>query len=59
MFTVFEVDYNDRCCKIGTTETLKEACILERKALKKSHREFPTFTTDGTKCVTANGKVIR
>lgn len=58
MFTVFEVDYNDRSYKIGTAETLKEACSLERKALKKSNGEYPTFTMDGTKQITSNGKVI-
>lgn len=59
MFTVYEVDYTERCYKIGTAETLKEACAMERKALKKSHGEFPTFSTDGTKQITNNGKVIR
>ena len=59
MFTVYEVDYTERCYKIGTAETLKEACVMERKALKKSHGEFPTFSTDGTKQITNNGKVIR
>lgn len=58
MYTVFEVDYNDRCYKLGTAKTLKEACAMERKALKKSHGEFPTFSTDGTKAVTNNGKII-
>lgn len=58
MYTVFEVDYNDRCYKLGTAETLKEACAMERKALKKSHGEYPTFSIDGTKTVTHNGKVI-
>lgn len=58
MYTVFEIDYNNRCYKIGTAETLKEACALERKALRKSHGEFPTFSSDGTKCVTNNAKPI-
>lgn len=58
MYKVSEVDYNDRCYQIGTTETLKEACAIERKALKKSHGEFPTFTSDGRKCVTNNGKIL-
>lgn len=58
MYTVFEVDYNERCYKLGTAETLKEACAIERKALKKSHGEFPTFSTHGAKQVTNNGKVL-
>lgn len=58
MYTVFEVYYNDRCYKIGTAENLKEACAIERKALRKSRGEFPTFTTDGKRQVTNNGKKI-
>lgn len=58
MFSIYEVDYNGRCYKIGTAETIQAACALERKALKKSGGEFPTFTTDGKKQVTNNGKVI-
>lgn len=58
MFTVFEVDYNDRCYKLGMVDTLKEACALERKALKRSHGEFPTFSTDGKQAVTSNGKIL-
>lgn len=58
MYTVFEVDYNGRCYKLGTAETLKEARAMERKALKKSRGEFPTFSTDGTKQVTNNGKAL-
>ena len=58
MFTVFEIDYNDRCYKVGTAKTLKEALALERDTLKKNHGEFPTFTSDGTKCVTNNAKPI-
>lgn len=58
MFKVFEIDYNDRCYLIGTAETLKEACAIERKALRKSHGEYYTFTSDGCKCVTNNGKVL-
>ncbi len=67
MYTVYEVDYTDRCYKLGTAETLKEAIAIERKSLKKSGGEFPTFTRDenadgsrcGTKCVTSNGKVLK
>ena len=59
MFTIYEVDYTDRCYKLGTAETLKEAIAIERKALKKSGGEFPTFTSDGHKAVTNNGKEIK
>ena len=57
-YTVFEIDYHGRCYKLGKTETLKEACAMERKALKRSHGEFPTFSTDGKQQVTHNGKVL-
>lgn len=58
MYTVFEIDYTDRCYKLKTAKTLKEALAIERKALKKSRGEFPTFSTDGTKCVTNNGRLV-
>lgn len=58
MYTIYEVDYNDRCWKIGTAKSIKEACTMERKARKESRGEFPTFTTDGKKPVTNNGKRI-
>lgn len=58
MYTVFEVDYSGRCFKLGAAETLKEALAIERKALRKSRGEFPTFTSDGTKQVTNNGKAL-
>lgn len=43
MFTVYEIDYNDRCWVVGNADTIQEARKLARKALKKSHGEFPTF----------------
>lgn len=58
MYKVFEIDYNDRCFLIGTTDSVKEAIRIEKKALKKSHGEYPTFTSDGCKCVTNNGEII-
>lgn len=58
MYKVFEIDYNGKCFLLGTAETLKEACTIERKALKRNHGEFPTFSSDGRKCVTNNGKIL-
>ena len=58
MYTVFEVDYSGRCFKLGTAETLKEALVIERKALKASGGEFPTFTSDGHKSITNNAHKI-
>lgn len=63
MYTAFEIDYTDRCYKLGTAETLKEAIAIERKALKRSGGEFPTFTRDesarcGHKVVSENGKAL-
>ncbi len=51
MLTVYEVDYNDKTYKVGTADDLKEAKKLARAALKKSHGEFPTFISDGHKCI--------
>ena len=59
MFTSYEVDYNGRRWKLGDFETIKEACKAERKALKASNGEFPTFTTNGRECVTNNGKPFK
>lgn len=59
MFKAYEVDYTDRTYLLGTFESLKEAQAAERKALKKSHGEFPTFTSDGRKQITNNGKIIK
>lgn len=58
MYKAYEIDYNNRTYLLGEYETLKEAKNAERKALKNSHGEFPTFTTDGTKFMTANGKLL-
>jgi hypothetical protein len=58
MYKTYEIDYNNRTYLLGTFETLKEAVTAERKALKKSHGEFPTFTSDGKNCLTNNGKVL-
>ena len=58
MYKVFEIDYNDKCYLLGTTDNIKEAIKIEKKALKKSHGEFPTFTSDGRKCVTNNSEII-
>ena len=58
MYKVFEIDYNDKCYLLGTTDNIKEAIKIEKNALKKSHGEFPTFTSDGRKCVTNNAEII-
>ena len=58
MYKVFEIDYNDKCYILGTTDNIKEAIKIEKKALKKSRGEFPTFTSDGRKCVTNNAEII-
>ena len=58
MYKVFEIDYNGKCYFLGSADTVKDACKIEKKALKKSHGEFPTFTSDGKKCVTNNGEII-
>lgn len=55
MYTVMEVDYHDRVHTIGKANDIKEACRIEKKALKKNGGEFPTFTTDGKKVLTRNG----
>lgn len=39
-------------------EAEEEHRAMEIKALKKSHGEFPTFSTHGAKQVTNNGKVL-
>ena len=59
MYTVFEIDYHNRVHKIGKADDLKTACKIERKALKASSGEFPTFTTDGNKVYTNNGKLLK
>ena len=58
MYKVFEIDYNGKCYLLSTADNIKEAVKIEKKALKKSHGEFPTFTSDGRKCVTNNGEII-
>ena len=58
MYKVFEIGYNDKCYLLGTTDNIKEAIKIEKKALKKSHGEFSTFTSDGRKCVTNNAGII-
>lgn len=42
-FTVYEIDYHDRCWTIGTFDTIQEAKKLARKAFKQTNGEFPTF----------------
>lgn len=63
MYKAYEVDYTERAFLLGTFDTLKEAQAAERKALKKSHGEFPTFTTgiaSGRRTqITHNGKIIK
>jgi hypothetical protein len=58
MFKVFEIDYNGKCWFLGAADSVKEAIRIEEKALKKSHGEFPTFTSDGKKCITNNAVII-
>ena len=58
MYKVFEIDYHGRAWQIATTETEKQARAAERKALMKSGGEFPTFSTDGNKTVSNNGKKV-
>lgn len=58
MYKVFEIDYNGKCHLLGSAKTLNDACEIEKNALKKSRGEFPTFTSDGRKCVTNNGEII-
>lgn len=58
MYTAYEVDYHNRCHKLGTANTLSDAVKMERKSLKISKGEYPTFTENGSKCVTCNGKKI-
>ena len=58
MYKTYEIDYNGRTYLLGIFNSLKEALTAERKALKRSHKEFPTFTSDGKKCLTNNGKVL-
>lgn len=57
MFTVFQIAYTERTYKVGEFETLKEACAMERKLRKES--DYYTFTSDGKKVVSNNGKIIR
>lgn len=58
MYRAFEIDYNDRCFLLGEFQTVKEALKAEREALKRSHGEFPTFTSDGKRGISSNGKLI-
>lgn len=43
MYRVYEIDYHCRSWLVGTADTLKEARKIERKALKASSGEYPTF----------------
>lgn len=58
MYRSYEIDYHGRAFLLGESKSIKEACSLERKALKKSGKEFPTFSGNGKKVVTANGKLL-
>lgn len=58
MYRAFEVDYTDRCFLLGEFRTVKEALKAEREALKRSRGAFPTFTSDGKRCISNNGKLI-
>lgn len=58
MYKSYEIDYCGRSYLLGTSKTIKEACQLEKKALRKSKGEFPTFSEDGKKQVTNNGKLL-
>ena len=58
MFKVFEIDYYNRVHSIGKAEDIKTACEIERKALRESNGEYPTFTTDGKKVYTHNGEIL-
>ena len=42
-FTVYEIDYHDRCWIVGVAETVQEARKMARKALKRTKGEFSTF----------------
>lgn len=50
-FTVYEIDYHDRCWVVGDADTIQEARKLARKALKRTKGEFPTFITHEGKMV--------
>lgn len=55
MYKSYEIDYHGRSYFLGNSKTLLEAKQKERKALRISNEEFPTFTEDGEKCITHNG----
>lgn len=55
MYKSYEIDYHGRSYFLGNSKTLQDAKKKERKALKVSKGEFPTFTEDGEKCVSHNG----
>ncbi len=58
MLSSYEIDYHGRPFFLGTSKTLKDALRLEKKALRKSNGEFPTFTENGKKCIAVNGEVL-
>lgn len=56
MYRSYEIDYHGISHLLGISKTTQEAKQKERRALKASKGEFPTFTEDGEKCVSHNGK---